>query len=416
MDLFVSVLYTVFVLLLIAAPFILGKILVTNWLKYVRLRSFVRQDTVLLELKLPKEITRSPVGMELILTALWQTGAASYHETFWQGKIRPTFSLELVSDGGTVHFYIWAKKNWRNVIEAQIYSQYPNIEVYEVEDYTKSVFHDLNKFIMWGTIFIKSTKKHNAYPIKTYIDYGLDQDPKEEFKIDPMTSVLEYLGSLRKGEKTWIQIIIQAHKKEGKQEGRWKERPDWSDGIAKEVEAVRERTTKKVGEFTSFPNPTKGDIEVIAALERSQSKLPFEVIIRGIYMANNDIGFNAHNGLAGLIGSFRQYSSRTLNEIKLGKFTDFGDTGKDMISIFGWIPFFKSFMRGIRNEMEIRFLNLYKRRYAFMEPFEEFNPKPIIMTTEELATVYHFPGQVATTPTIGRSASKKAEPPPNLPI
>ena len=51
-----------------------------------------------------------------------------------------------------------------------------------------------------------------------------------------------------------------------------------------------------------------------------------------------------------------------------------------------------------------------------MEPFDEFNPKPIVMTTEELATIFHFPGQVATTPTISRSSSKKAEPPPNLPI
>lgn len=414
MDALVSVLYTVYVLILIALPFALGKILVTNWLRYVRARSYARTEYVLLELKLPKEISRSPVGVELLLTALWQTGAASYHETFWQGKIRPVFSLELVSDGGTVHFYIWTRKNWRNNIEAQIYAQYPNVEIYEVEDYTKSVFHDLSKFIMWGTIFTK--KNPDAYPIKTYIDYGLDQDPKEEFKIDPMTSVLEYLGALRKGEKTWIQIIIQAHKKEGKKDGRWRERPDWSDEVKEEVEKVRDRTVKKEGDHTSFPNPTKGDIEVIAALERSLSKLPFEVVIRGIYMADVEVGFNAHNGLAGLIGSFRQYGSRNLNEIKLGKFTDFGDTGKDLISMFGWIPFFTTFMRGIRNEMEIHFLNYYKRRFAFLHPMDEYNPKPIIMTTEELATIFHFPGQVATTPTISRSASKKAEPPPNLPI
>ena len=414
MDLFVSVLYTLYVLFLITLPFLLGKILVMKWLRYVQTRSFVRQNYVLLELKLPKDITRSPVGMELILTHIWQTGAASYHETFWQGKIRPVFSLELVSDGGSVHFYIWARKNWRNNIEAQIYSQYPNVEVYEVEDYTKSVFHDINKFTMWGTIF--KYAKANAYPIKTYIDYGLDQDPKEEFKIDPMTSVLEYLGSLRKGEKTWIQIIIQAHKKEGKKEGHLKERPDWTAGVKAEVKKIREATATKVGDFPGFPNPTKGDTEVIAALERSLSKLPFEVIIRGIYMAENEIGFNAHNGLAGLIGSFRQYGSKSLNEIKLGKFTDFGDNGKDFLSMFGWIPIVKTVMRDIRSSMEVRFLNLYKRRFAFMEPFDEFNPKPIVMTTEELATIFHFPGQVATTPTISRSSSKKAEPPPNLPI
>ncbi len=38
------------------------------------------------------------------------------------------------------------------------------------------------------------------------------------------------------------------------------------------------------------------------------------------------------------------------------------------------------------------------------------------MTVEELATIFHFPGKVATTPTLGRIPSKRAEPPSNLPI
>jgi hypothetical protein len=38
------------------------------------------------------------------------------------------------------------------------------------------------------------------------------------------------------------------------------------------------------------------------------------------------------------------------------------------------------------------------------------------MTTEELATIYHFPGDVSKTPTLSRITAKKAEPPANLPI
>jgi len=383
-----------------------------NWMKYLRRKSFFSQQYIVLELFLPKEITRSPVGMEIFFTALHQTGAASYHETYVQGKIRPTFSLELVSDGGKVHFYIWARKNWRNNIEAQIYAQYPNVEIKEVDDYTKSFFHDPEKNAMWGTTFAYS--KPNPYPLKTYIDYGLDKDPKEEFKIDPMTSVLEYLGSLKQGEKVWIQIIIQAHKKEGKQEGRLVERPDWKDAITAEIKKIREKTLGGTGDI-KLPNPTRGESDVIAALERSYSKLAFEVVIRGIYMADRDI-FNANMSLAGLIGSFRQYNSLNMNGIKLGKFTDFGDTGKDIISLFGWITPLRTMMREMRDEMEVTFLNLYKQRYAFLDPRSEYNPAPLIMTTEELATIYHFPGQVATTPTMARTSSKKAEPPPNLPI
>jgi hypothetical protein len=42
--------------------------------------------------------------------------------------------------------------------------------------------------------------------------------------------------------------------------------------------------------------------------------------------------------------------------------------------------------------------------------------KPMVMTTEELATLFHIPGQVATTPTLERIPSKRGEPPANLPV
>ena len=40
---------------------------------------------------------------------------------------------------------------------------------------------------------------------------------------------------------------------------------------------------------------------------------------------------------------------------------------------------------------------------------------PLVLNSEELATIYHFPGQVAETPTFKRIESKRAEPPQNLP-
>ena len=52
-----------------------------------------------------------------------------------KGKVRPWFSLELVSIEGNFHFYL-DKKNFVDLIESQIYSQYPQSKVQEVEDYT----------------------------------------------------------------------------------------------------------------------------------------------------------------------------------------------------------------------------------------------------------------------------------------
>ena len=62
--------------------------------------------------------------------------------------------------------------------------------------------------------------------------------------------------------------------------------------------------------------------------------------------------------------------------------------------------------------------NKYKARAFFYEQFipTGYGGAPFVMTTEELATIYHFPGDVSKTPTLSRVTAKKAEPPANLPI
>ena len=59
-----------------------------------------------------------------------------------------------------------------------MYSQYPGVEIYEVDDYTKPFYYDPNKVSLWAAEF--GLTEADPYPIKTYIDYGLDKDPKEE--------------------------------------------------------------------------------------------------------------------------------------------------------------------------------------------------------------------------------------------
>ena len=42
--------------------------------------------------------------------------------------------------------------------------------------------------------------------MKTYVDFGLDKDPKEEFKHDPLTPILEWFGSLKKANMLGIRL------------------------------------------------------------------------------------------------------------------------------------------------------------------------------------------------------------------
>ena len=44
-----------------------------------------------------------------------------------------------------------------------------------------------------------------------------------------------------------------------------------------------------------------------------------------------------------------------------------------------------------------------------------FHPETFVLNAEELATIWHFPGQILKVPTLERIESKEASPPPNLP-
>ncbi|MDP2593648.1 MAG: hypothetical protein Q8P52_03305 [bacterium] len=374
------------------------------WMNYVQSLSIFERGSVLLEIKLPREITKSPAAMEVFFSQIYQTGSNTEIDTFWGGKIRPWFSLEMISEEGKVRFFIWmSEPRWKNFVEAQLYAQYPTIEIYEVLDYTTLIHHNLDKWFMWITYF-KLTGE-DPLPIKTYVDYGLDKDPKEEYKIDPISAAVEYLGSLGKGEYSWIQILIQAHKKEKLKDGRLIPKEDWKLDAKKMIEKIRADSTPKFTddsgkERSGFPNPTPGQIDTIKALERSISKFPFEVAIRAGYLAKNEnmtpIRIN------GLIASFKQYNSQDLNGFRLGAFTDFD---------YPW----QDFKRIRRTALEKRFLEAYKRRSFFNPPFKNYLCTRFILNSEELATIFHLPGGVVQTPTLERIGSRKAEAPPNLP-
>jgi hypothetical protein len=218
---------------------------------------------------------------------------------------------------------------------------------------------------------------------------------------------MEYLGSLRQGEQVWIQILIQAHRKEKFADARMKTKPDWSVATRKEIDKIRKSVAVKAPPNTpgfppSYFNLSPGQTDTIKALERSLDKFPFEATIRGIYLSKE--GSFEPITVTGLIGAFRQFSSNgDLNGFKLGWFTDFD---------YPW----QDFMRIRRNAMEKQMLKAYRLRSFFQPPFRHFKARPFILNTEELATLFHFPGGVAQTPTFDRVVSRKAEAPSNLPI
>jgi hypothetical protein len=385
------------------APLGLGVLAWELWRKYIHQLHTKSLKWVLLQVRIPRDVFKSPAAMEIFFaSALFQTGGVgTWYHKYWLGNVPAWFSLELVSIEGRVYFFIRTQEKFRPIIESQIYAQYPQAEVVDVPDYTNDVPPHTKDgdWNMWGCEFVLT--KPDPYPIKTYVDYGLDKATgslEEEQKIDPITPILEFLGSVGKGEQVWFQILVRA--------ANWARYPDPADRFKKIgwqkygeqlVKELKDKwKPKKEGEFPV--QPTKGEIDAIAAVERAITKYGFDTGIRGIYLAQKD-KFNPSN-ITALTGTFKQFNSGNLNGFKPTKVTDFDYPWQDMTG-------------RRRTEMKKELFDAYRQRSYFYPPYIR---KPFVLNTEELATIYHFPGRVLETPTFKRIDSKKVEPPQNLPL
>src|SRR3989344_4572780 len=172
------------ILLPLLAVIIIGRLTWIIWLHYVQ-RDFISGiNFVLLEIIPPRDVLRSPKAMELFITnALYHWSNKGGREEYWQGAVWFWFSLEIASIDGQVHFYIRTPTRIRSLIETQMYAQYPQAQVKAVEDYTLAVDEITREsaWNVWGCEF--KLQKHEAFPVKTYVDFGLDKDPDEEFKV-----------------------------------------------------------------------------------------------------------------------------------------------------------------------------------------------------------------------------------------
>ncbi len=404
----------VIALLPLAVMFVLLLVFANKWVEYIRAKFFFKESYAMIEIKLPKVIMKSPASMELFLTALHQTGGeGDWYSKYWLGKTRPWFSLELVSIEGQIHFFIWMRKSFKNFISTSLYAQFPGIEVHDVEDYAQSVHFDKDTVSVWAEELTftkdKDGKMESSYPIKSYVDYGLNKDPKEEFKIDPMAPLIEFLGSIGANQQAWIQILVRAYKKDDhtKPGHIWKSHDKWREEAKKIINDTMNRdektksTKKKEGaDKAEKVDLTEGEEEIIAAIERNISKLGFDVGIRLVYVAQKD-NFNPTN-IAGMLGSWKQFNNEHMNGFKPAS------------AWHGSISYPWQDIRGKKKEGHSEgSLAMYKRRSYFYAPHKG---KPMIMSSESLATIYHFPGQVVATPTLTRVPSKKGEAPANIPM
>lgn len=402
-------------LALFMAPLWLPFLLVSGaWILWVMLKRsefIASQKMILLEIKPPRNIAKTPLAMEAVLSGMHHgPGEGNWYAKYILGKVRPWWSLEIASLEGQIHFFIWTRTSFRRLIEAQFYAQYPGTQITEVTDYTRMLTATPEEWVIWGCNFAHT--RPDPLPMKTYVEYGLDKVQKEYEQTDPLANLIEFMSTMGKGEYLWLQFAIRVHK--GEKYNKKNAKGDtytWKDEAMKMIQEIRAQTVGKVKykdiftgemrETEGFPNPTKGQSEMMAAIERNVSKLAFDVGARGVYIAKPE-KFDSVI-ISGLTGIFKQFSSEGWNGFKpSGWMTGFDD--------FPW----EVGTDKLKNQYRTWLIEAYRRRQFFHAPFEESDT--MVMSTEELATVFHIPSRAVETPSLGRVQSATGEAPANLPL
>ncbi len=361
---------------------------------------------VTLQLSVPRETRKSPKATEQIFAALHTvTAKVKLKDKFWKGKVSDWFSFEIVSIGGDIHFVLRVIEAHRNLLESQIYAQYPDAEIFEVDDYMADYpdFMPNDQYDTTGGELILT--KPDAYPIRTYPEFEEEHAGKDDLKrLDPLASLSQSMAILLPGELMAVQVLIksaddkwakEAQKEVDKLLGK---KPKIEYGlIGKAIMTIdglmfpSSGEVKKDEKEPTMTSITFGKQEQIKAIDRSTAKLGFSTNIRFIYFAER-AKFNKGR-VAGVTGAFKQLSSQALNGFKVDS-----DTKPD-------------------GKWPIKPLMEFRRKKKLYKKFKNraFAAKSYVLNTEELATIYHFPDIGIESP-LPRIEAKKGEPPANLPI
>lgn len=388
------------------------------WKVYLKRRYFANLKWVLLEVKIPKQIAKPPQAMEQVFAGLHSAFRHyDFEEKYRQGLQIDYFVMEFVSIGGKMHFYAYVPKDYKNFVQSLIYSQYPDSEIKEVDDYTSALPADIpnDEWNLFGTEFTLS--KPDAYPIRTYKDFLIEDISmkEEQRKVDPLSALAEAFTKLKPHEVVAIQLFIRPIDEKWKNAGeelvakligRHVEKKKtglaaFFAGVSSFFAAASPTTEKPKSSETRMLHLSPGEKEVAAAIERNIAKIGFETILRFTYIGKTG-EFDMMN-FAAMQGILRQFNTLNLNGFK--------NQSKAMTTAKWYNPW--------KARIKLKKKKLFYKYFKMRSPFVDvrlLKSKPFIFNIEELATVYHYPGETVGALTTQRIEAKRGEPPSNLPI
>ncbi|MCL5004052.1 MAG: type IV secretion system DNA-binding domain-containing protein [Patescibacteria group bacterium] len=336
-------------------------------------------ENIVLRIRVPKENEKDALAAEQMFSSL--------HGLL---RLTPEFQehigFEITASSAGINFFAVCPKGLKDFVESQVYAQYPNAELTEVPDYTVAG-EDAEAGVFAHSLLVLS--KPSFFPIRTF----------KEFEVDPLSGITGAISKLHEKEQVWLQLLIRPVPDVWQQEGhdyvnlvRSGARAvniglsDLGGTVSKEIKSLPYHFFKAIlSPGTPHPLPDKaapvrtssGDELAIKSIDLKLSKLGFETNLR--VLVRGESREQAENRLRGVLASFKQFSTANLN----------------------------SFMPLAAGEGP-NVLSDYSRRL-----FDNVNS--YVLTTEELASVFHLPSVSVETPAIAWTPAKRAEPPSNLP-
>ncbi len=284
------------------------------------------------------------------------------------------FSFEIVAYGGLISFYVVVPQYLRDYMEQHINAQYPDAQIEEVNEF--NLFSPKSHIVATTLTF----KKEYIFPIRTY----------REMDVDPLNSLTNVLSKISSDEGVAIQYVARSAKAE------WR---NWGASVAKKMhqgQTVKEAVGRRglwgfiYGLFRTFVPEKKTELEqqrslsardeeIVKSLENKVSKAGLEVNIRIIVSTQSQERSQSY--LKDIVDSFSQYS-----------LFEYGN---------GFVrsdPYFK------KDKLILDYIYRY---------FDK--KKKLVLNTEEMASLYHFPLVTTETPNIRWLVARKAPAPTNLP-
>jgi len=268
-------------------------------------------------------------------------------------KPRQHISFEIVGKPGDIRFYVFVPNKLRDLVEKQINGTYPDADIAIVsEDDPKQ------KGVVGNEYNIFSDNGKVAFASLSLKKSSFD--PIKVYKdmaVDGMSLLTAILGKMQEGEGAAIQILLSPADDKWKKAGR------------KHISHIKK--TESNPEKASYST----DPKELEAIENKLGKPGFDVVIRAVVSSSTKEAAASHlDNIVSALATFNGANSFTKSKLRFkGLFM------KDFIYRF-W-P-----LRGLTN----------------------------VMTSEELATVYHFPNKSVTTPGIFWLNSKRAPAPANV--